>query len=505
MLRIRLSTTLFLAILVQSCLVGPDYNTPMPTTPAELLSADELDRLAIDEIELSWWENFGDPGLNRIVQRMREQNLSLRVAGLRILESRAILGLSESQLYPFSQLNGSLTGVDLSQNSANGALGDNSFTDATISFDSTWELDFWGRFRRDIEAATALLEADMAQFADALVLVTAETARVYVSVRILEERLRLAQANEATQARALQIATVRFENGATTELDVAQAGTLLGATRAAIPALEAALVQAKNSLAVLLNQTYPEVDELLADSSGIPEIPATISVGIPADMLRRRPDIMVAERNLAAQSAGIGVAMAEFYPHLGLNGSLGFQSSDASNPFAAGSSDVADLFDSNSSSGAFGPFLSWNVLNFNRISNNVRVQDARFQQLLLVYRESVIAALAETDSAIATFDRSIDQAEFLASSASAASRSVDLASIQYQEGQTDFNRVVVALEAANAQQDQLAQAQGAIALNLISLYRALGGGWQSFGDDYVPEDVRLELLQRTNYWQGVLD
>ncbi len=501
----RLLIPLLLVIFLPACLVGPDYEPPNPTTPGALLDEEELERLEEEEVEDAWWENFNDAGLNLFIERMRGQNLSLRVAGLRILESRATLGLAEAQLYPFSQVNGGLNRIDISQNSANGAFGDNSFADASLSFDSRWEIDFWGRFRRDIEAAEALLERDMAQFADAVVLVTAETARAYITVRILEERLRLAIANEATQARALEIATVRFENGATTELDVAQAGTILGATRAAIPALEASIVQAKNALAVLLNETYPTIDALLNQSGGIPVAPDSITVGIPADLLRRRPDVQVAERNLAAQSAGIGVAMSELYPHIGLNGSLGFESSDASNPFGGPSPEVDDLFDSDSSTGAFGPFLSWNVLNFNRITNNIRVQDARFQQLLVVYRDTVISALAETDSAIAAFDKAIDQADFLEFSANAASRSVDLASIQYQEGQTDFNRVAVALEAANAQQDRLAQAQGAIALNLITLYRALGGGWQNFGDDYVPEDIRQELLQRTNYWQGVLE
>ena len=501
----NLLSVLTLCAALSACLVGPDYNAPDPQTPQVLPSAEESGDFEQDAVDIVWWESFGDPGLNTFIQRMRAQNLSLRVAGLRILESRATLGLAEAQLYPFSQVNAGLNRVDISQNSANGAFGDNSFADASVSFDSTWEIDFWGRFRRDIEAAEALLERDMAQFADAVVLVTAETARAYITVRILEERLRLALANEATQARALEIATVRFENGATTELDVAQAGSILGATQATIPALEASLVQAKNGLAVLLNQTYPEIDALLNESAGIPVVPEEIAVGIPADLLRRRPDVQVAERNLAAQSAGIGVAMSELYPHIGLNGSLGFQSSDASNPFGGPSPDVDDLFDSDSSTGAIGPFLSWNVLNFNRITNNIRVQDARFQQLLVLYRDTVISALAETDNAIAAFDKAIDQAEFLTFSANAASRSVELASIQYQEGQINFNRVAAALEAANAQQDRLAQAQGAIALNLISLYRALGGGWQNFGDDYVPQDIRQELLQRTNYWQGVLD
>jgi NodT family efflux transporter outer membrane factor (OMF) lipoprotein len=494
-----------LALSLVMCTVGPDYIPPNVTPPDAFISAESEGVKVANVVDDLWWEIFGDDTLSELVHRARSQNLSLQSAGLRILESHSMLGVTRAGLYPSSQVNGRLAQLDTSPNSASGAFGDSSFADAAVSLDMSWEIDFWHRFRRDIEASEAILEREMAQFSDALLIITAETARAYITVRLIEERLRLANDNEATQLRAFEIATVRFENGATTELDVAQARTILSATRSVIPALASALVQSKNALVVLLNESYVEIDNLLSENSAIPGAPAEVVVGIPADLLRRRPDIQIAERNLAAQSALIGIAESEFYPRIGLNGSFGFQSSNASNPFTGLSPKLSDIGDTQSSAGSIGPFLSWNVLNFGRIRNNVLVQDARFQQLLTLYRDSVINAIAETDNALAAYLRSIEQTGFLASSAEASLRAVELASIQYQEGVTDFNRVVTALQAANAQQDRLAQSQGNIALNLVNLYRSLGGGWGNYEGQYVPDATRDEMRERTPYWNRVFD
>ena len=493
-----------LCMLFAACAVGPDYEAPAPDTPAawQLASHSQISTAVADDAE--WWKSFNDAALNALVERARSQNLSLHAAGLRILESRAVLGIAEGQRFPQQQqVNAGVNRVEVSENAPNAALGDRSYTDAQLTFDLTWEIDFWGRFRRGIETAEALLEADMANFADVLIILTAETAQTYISIRLLEERLRLARANEMRQARALEIATALFDNGATTELDVTQARTILGSTRAVIPRVESSLRQAKNALAVLLGEPPGAVDTMLDGESSIPVAPAEVTVGIPAELLRRRPDIQVAERNLAAQSALIGVAVSDLYPRFGLAGSVGFRSSDASS--VIGSSELGDFFKSESTTGFLGPFMSWNVLNYGRIKNNIRVEDARFQQLLVSYQNTVLTALAESDNAIVAFLNAKKEAEFLDYSAEAADRSVELAAIQYREGQTDFNRVVVALEAAINQQDQLAQAQGAIASNLVTLYRALGGGWQSFGDRFVPEETEQEMLERTKYWRGILE
>ena len=502
---LRCFTVAAVCLVFTGCAVGPDYAAPATETPAEWQLADDAQLSTAAADNPAWWTTFNDPSLNAVIERARSQNLSLRVAGLRILESRAVLGVSRGQRFPQQQaVGGELAAIEISENAPNASLADQSYNNATISFDLTWELDFWGRFRRGIEAAEAFLERDMANYADVLVLLTAETAQTYISIRLLEERLRLARANEASQARALEIATVLFENGATTELDVAQAKTILGSTRATIPNLEAGLRQAKNGLAVLLGEPPGAVDSLVGNPASIPSAPVNVTIGIPAELLRRRPDIRAAERQLAAQSALIGVAAADLYPRFGLAGSVGFQSSDASSPLS-GETELSDLFKSESMNGFLGPFVSWNVLNYGRIKNNIRIEDARFQQLLVDYQNTVLTALAEGDNAIVAFLNAKKQAEFLSYSAEAAARSVELASIQYREGSTDFNRVVIALQSAIQQQDQLAQAQGAIAANLVALYRALGGGWQNFGDNYVPEDVKQQMLERTKYWRGVLE
>lgn len=500
--RVRGGAAVAIGLFLAGCAVGPDYEAPTSDVPEEWryveLSADTAEHA-------EWWTTFGDATLNAVVERARNQNLSLRVAGLRILESRALLGINKGLLFPQQQqINGELVAVDISDNAPNVAGADRNYNDATLSFDLTWELDFWGRFRRGIDAAEAFLERDMANYADVLVLLTAEAAQTYISIRLLEERLRLARENEAAQLRALEISTVLFENGVTTELDVVQARTILESTRASIPALESGLRQTRNALAVLLGEPPGAVDSLVAGPGSIPSAPAALAVGIPAELLRRRPDVRAAERLLAAQSALTGVAAADLYPRFGLAGSVGFQSSDANNPITGGP-ELGDLFDSASSNGFLGPFMSWNVLNYGRIRNNIRVEDARFQQLLIGYRDTVLRALAESDNAIVAFLNARTQTEHLARSVDAAQRSVELSTIQYREGDTDFNRVVIALQAAILQQDQLAQSQGAIALNLVTLYRALGGGWQSFDQDYVPDDVKQEMLERTRYWRGILD
>ncbi len=299
---------MLLLALCAGCALGPDYQTPEMFTPDQWqLSTDaQISTEAADDAE--WWRTFNDEALNTVIDRARNQNLTLQVVGLRVLEARSILGIAEGLQYPqLQQLNVSVVGVQISENAANISLADQNFDDAALSLDMAWEADFWGRFRRGIESAEAALEADMANYADALVLFTAETAQTYILVRLLEERLTLAIANEIIQNRAFDIATVNFENGATTELDVAEASTILGDTRATIPVLGAELRKALNALAVLLGETPGAVDALVSQPTGIPVAPDTVTVGIPAELLRRRPDVISAERQLAAQSAQIGV------------------------------------------------------------------------------------------------------------------------------------------------------------------------------------------------------
>ena len=503
---IKLATITVVFALSAGCALGPDYQRPEVITPDQWQLSSDAQIITDAADDAQWWRTFNDEALNTIIERARNQNLTLQVVGLRVLEARAILGIAQGLKYPqLQQLNGSVVGVEISENAANISLADQDYADATLSLNIAWEADFWGRYSRGIQSADAALAADMANYADALVLFTAETAQTYILIRLLEERLALAIANEIVQTRALEIATVNFDNGATTELDVSEASTIVGDTRSTIPVFQAEYRKALNALAVLLGETPGAVDALVnQQQSGIPQAPSTVTVGIPAELIRRRPDVIVAERQLAAQSARIGVATTDLYPRFSLAGSVGFQSSD-SDITALGGSSLGDLLDGKSSTGFLGPFVSWNILNYARIKNNIRIQDVRFQQLLLNYQNTVLRALAESDNAIAGYLAAQQQAQFLEFSATASLRSVELSLLQYQEGTTDFNRVLAALQGAVVQQDLLALSRGSIASNLVLLYRALGGGWQNYTDDYVSDDIKDDMLNRTKYWRGVLD
>ena len=394
----------------------------------------------------------------------------------------------------------SLTRNELTDNLPNASpLADTSYRDVSVGFDVGWELDLWGRFARGIEAADADLLTSIADYDDVLVSLTASVATAYILIRTFEERLAIARENVEIQKRSLKITDVRFRNGATTELDVQQARTLLLNTQASIPALQIGLQQAKHALSTLLGLTPRNLDDSLGEAGAIPDAPAEVAVGIPAELLRRRPDIRRAELQAAAQSARIGIAESDLYPHFSLVGSIGLRSSDTF------SSDLDDLFQLNSIEAFGGPSFSWNIFNFGRIKNNVRVQDARFQQLIVNYQNTVLEASREVEDALVSFLRAKEQVVFLIQSVEAAQRSVELALLQYRDGVADYQRVLDTQQALVAQQDLKTASQGDIATNLIAMYRALGGGWEfRQGDDFVPAETKQQMQERTN-WGGLLE
>ncbi len=492
-----------LIMLVSGCAaIGPDYETPQAPMSQQWIDIDapRVNNQSADYAQ--WWTAFEDPVLNSLVEMAYQQNLTLRIAGLRILEARANLGIAVGSRYPQSQqINGGAARVQVGENEPGAVFVDRNFKTANVAFDLAWEIDFWGRFRRLIESADAQLDASIADYDDVMVALAAEVARSYVLIRTFEERLLLAQANVVTQEDALRIADVRFQNGAVTELDVQQARAVLGNTEAAIPFLESGLRQTTNALAVLLGLTPRDLSDLLKGAAPIPAAPPEISMGVPAELLRRRPDVQRAERLLAAQSALIGVAITDLYPRFTLAGSVGFRTSDST-----GSS--SDLFESGNTTGFLGPFFSWNVLNYGRIKNNIRVQDARFQQLLVNYQYTVLSALAETENAIVAYLKAHDRARFLGESVAAAQRSVELSLVQYREGTTDFNRVLDTLDLLFEQQDAATATTGDIATNLIIMYKALGGGYEEGGErniqEYVADEDQEQLRTRTKYWRNEL-
>ncbi|MEZ5528343.1 MAG: efflux transporter outer membrane subunit [Porticoccaceae bacterium] len=474
--------------------IGPDFKQPEVATPESWYSSDE--RFSSSRaVEPAWWTLFNDPVLNQLVDMAFRQNLPLQVAGLRIAESRARLGIALGNRYPqLQQLSGSVTNVELSENAPNfNPAADDDYTSLNLGFDAVWELDFWGRYRRAIESSQASLMVSEADYADLKVILAGEIARAYVSIRSLEERLSLVRANIVLQQESLRIATVRYENGATSELDKQQAASNLANTRALEPGILIAQRQALNALCVLLSISPGDISELLAGKVGIPSINSELATGVPADLLRRRPDVRRAEYLAASQSALIGVAKADLYPSFSLSGSIGYQAS------SAGSSTTEDLFDGDSLFYSAGPSLRWNIFNYGRLKNNVRVQDARFQQSLLGYRQTVLNAYREVEDAMVAFSQSRREAVFRSDSATAALRAVDIANTRYREGAVDFQRVIDSQRFLVTQQDQWTRARGEIALNLIAIYKALGGGWEVTSQPLLPDEVIDEMRQRTDW------
>ncbi len=468
-----------LLVLMAGCAVGPDYVRP-ETDIAETWSESIDSRLSTDPAEYgSWWTVFEDPVLEQLVQIASKDNLPVQIAAVRILEARAALGISRGLRFPQQQqLAGTVARVRLSENGPNVAIADQAFSSYTIGFDAAWELDVWGRLRRGVEAADADYGRALAGYDDTLVTVTAETARAYILLRTFEARLSLAQENVAIQNETLRIAQVRFENGAVTELDVTQARALLRDTEALIPSLETGVRQAKHAISTLIGQAPSQLADLLQQKQHIPFAPAEIAIGVPIDLLRRRPDIRMAEFQAAAQSARIGIAKSDLYPRFSLFGSIGFATSSDGGALS-NNADAGDLFLSDSIRYTVGPTFSWPIFNYGRHRNNVRVQDARFQQAALNYQNTVLEAAREVEDALAAYLRNQTRVGYLTDSVGDARRSVELALVQYRQGSTTYQRVLDTQRFLVRQEDQLAGTKGDVALNLVATYKALGGGWET--------------------------
>ena len=468
-----------LLVLMAGCAVGPDYVHP-ETSTADTWSESMDSRLSTDPAEYGpWWTVFEDPVLERLVQIASRDNLPVQIAAARILEARAFLGISRGLRFPQQQqLAGTAARVQLSENAANAAIADQAFSSYAVGFDAAWELDVWGRLQRGVEAAEADFGQALAGYDDTLVSVTAETARAYILLCTFEARLSLAKENVAIQNETLRIAEVRFHNGAVTELDVTQARALLRDTEALIPSLDTGVRQTKHAISTLIGRAPSQLGDLLQQKQPIPSAPAEIAIGVPIDLLRRRPDVRIAEYQAAAQSARIGIAKSDLYPRFSLFGSIGFETSRdgglQSNNAAAG-----DLFSSDSIAYRVGPTFSWPILNYGRLRNNVKVQDARFQQAAFNYQNTVLEAAREVEDALAAYLRSQIRVGYLTGSVTDARRSVELALVQYPQGSTTYQRVLDTQRFLVRQEDQLASTQGDVALNLVATYKALGGGWET--------------------------
>ena len=434
-----------------------------------------------------WTQLFNDPVLNDLVETARRENPSLRIAGLRVLESRALLGIAGSNRYPqLQQVSGAVSYVN-EQQSGGEAPQDQSLTSYQAAFDFGWEPDFWGRFSRAIESANAAYFASITSQQDVQVLLSAQVADLYFAYWTTLLRIDIAERNSQIQKRSFEITEKIYEAGQGSELDLQQAKTQYLATLSTIPDLEATLIKLQNALAALLGRTPGDVPELGSVKGELPDVAPLAIQGIPAELLLRRPDIRTAAWQIAAQSAQIGVAKADYYPAITLLGSIGWTANSLD-----ASSDTSSL--------VVGPALTWNIFDYGRIRNNVRLQDARLQQSIEVFQDSVLQAAREIDDAAISVVKTGEQQLVLADALRAAERSLELANTRYQEGYADFQRVLDAQRALFAQADQQLLNQSIHISAIIALYRSIGGGWIDMSvEQLVPEAIRDEMRSRTNW------
>lgn len=455
------------------CKVGPNYQPPVATVSSHWIDyATPTTQPDTDDQGLHlhrWWTVFNDAVLNSLISDAYAQNLSLRVAGERVAEARAVRGIAVGNLFPQAQeLAGGYTWNKASDQSAN-AGNEQWFGDGQVGFNLTWELDFWGRFRRSIEAADATLEASIANYDDVLVVLLSDVAANYIQYRTFQERLYYARENLRIQEEAYRLSSDKFKMGAVTERDAQQSKQILEQTRSRIPDLEAGLRRAGNALCVLLGIPPMELSERLGESGVIPQGNPQLELGIPADLLRRRPDVRRAEREAAAQSAGIGVATSDLYPRFSLTGSIGLRAED-----------IGDLGKTPGAlSGFGGPIFNWDLLNYGRLQYAVAAQEARYRQAAYRYQDTVLRANREAEDAIIRHVKSQERARYLNESVIAARRTVEITNDQYSHGVIDFTPVFLFEATLTSQQDDLAVARGDIALSLVDLYRSLGGGWEA--------------------------
>jgi len=488
-------------LLLACAAVGSDFDRPpTPAAPAWLLASQEEYKTQPLEL-IEWWEILGDPLLEELIKLAHQNNNNLKIAGLRVLEARAALGIVLGNQYPQSQFAiGDATAIGASESNANTTAGDLNFAQFNLGINASWEIDFWGKFRRGIESADANLLGSIANFDDVFILLTAQVADTYTVIRVTQEQLRIARENLELQQRSYDIANVLYQNGENSELDALQALTLLLATKATIPGLEATLRQTQNAMSSLLGRPPGDISRLLAGSSALPTVPAQLSVGIPADMLRQRPDVRQAEMRALAQNALVGMAQADLYPSFSIRGSLGLAAAGGTDTTRTGDSGIGELFRAESLVYSVGPSFIWPFLDYGRIKNNIRVQDTRLQQALVQYRETVIQAAREVEDFMAAFTGASEQGEILLATVSAARRSSDISLLRYREGFADYQRVLDAQQSLFTQEQRYATNQANVVRALIGMYLGLGGGWQTRqSDSYVDPEMRELMENRTNW------
>jgi NodT family efflux transporter outer membrane factor (OMF) lipoprotein len=474
--RILLNTAFLGILLASGCVtVGPDYvrpEVPAPKTWNAKSSGSTADKTRDAQALAAWWATLNDPQLSGLIDRAVSNNLDLKKALSSVREERARRGVSAAEQYP------SVTaGAAASQQRSSQAMGNGSVQKTySTSLDASWELDLFGGKRRSVEAAQADLEASEEDLNSVLVSLTGDVALNYIDLRSYQARLAIAEANRDAQAETLQITQWRFEAGLTTQLDVEQAKLNLEQTRAQIPSLQSGLEAAKNRLAVLLGKHPGTLDKELSEIKSIPTASLMIAVGVPADVLRNRPDVRKTERQLAAQTARIGVATAKLYPKFSLTGSIGLEALSPGKLFSAG----------NETSGLSFP-ISWTLFDAGSVRQNIKVQNALQEQALTNYEAAILSALEEVENALVAYAQEQNRLQSLSLAEQAAQKAFDLAKSRYTSGLIDFSVVLDSQRSLLSAQDSRVVSEAQVTTDLIKLYKALGGGWTPMAKTSEPD------------------
>ena len=468
-----LSPIVFLTLIISlnGCvMVGPDYVRPDIEVSKEWKNQPENSNTNTDTLS-EWWKAFDDPKLSKLIEMAVKNNLDLKKAQASIREARARKGLAKAGLFPTIESSGSTTRSKSSENTGSVTSGNSSAITSdlySLGFDASWELDIFGGVRRSVEAAQANLDASQENMRDVLVTLLAEVAKNYIDVRTYQSRIAIAEEVLRTQEETYQLILWRNEAGLSDQLSVQQARYNLENTRSSIPTLRTGLEQAINSIAVLLGEQPGKVHNELSKREPIPLAPRNIATGAPADILRRRPDVRKAERDLAAQTAKIGVATADLYPKFTLSGSIGLQSISTGNLFLSGSRNYS-----------FGPNITIPIFSGGATLKNIEIQSALQEQYLMAYKTAILNALKDVEDSLAAYEQEQKRMQALNDAARAAREAVKLAGDEYQAGLISFSDVLESERSLLTYENNLAVSEGTVTTNLISLYKALGGGWES--------------------------
>lgn len=463
-------------LLLGGCVVGPDYRPPEPAAAmrgefnSKAESAERSSTVGGVLPDPAWWGVLNDPTLTSLIGEAIAANYDLRIAESRVRQARAARGIAESAGLPQVGSGASYQRSRESENVPQGAFGNNSSSGRDTYFaglDASWELDFFGGIRRSVEAATADEQAAEENRRDVLVTLTAEVASNYVELRGVQRRIAVTQDNINVQTETLELVRSRFNAGLVSELDVAQATAQLATTSAVLPRLEIRLKETMHRIGVLCGKQPGELVEVLAAPAPIPEAPAEVPVGLPSDLLRRRPDIRRAERAVAAASARIGEATADLYPRFSLTGAFGLRSDR-----------VGNFFEGDSRFWSIGPALRWPIFQGGRIRSNIRLREELTEEQISAYQGVVLGALEDVENALVGFNREQATRRLLADAAEANNRAVELSDQLYRAGLTDFQRVLDSQRSLVVAEEALAASDAAVVQALIRLYKALGGGWE---------------------------